>query len=183
MRIVGAILIGIMRGIKNGKAIDIAYISKLSGYSMRHVSRALSYLKAHGYIGIVQRKYKANLFFQKEKLLGGNNFDFINKDRSLEKGKVNRAFKVNTPQILNDTPKSKSALDKELEIVSNMFPFDELLEMAKRCERPFPYNYMDPEEVVGRSIGIVTTPIDMNYYENKRRVEKEQNRELFGYDI
>ena len=64
-----------------------------------------------------------------------------------------------------------------------MFPFDELLEMAKRCERPFPYNYMDPEEVVGRSIGIVTTPIDMNYYENKRRVEKEQNRELFGYDI
>lgn len=181
VRIVGAILIGIMRGIKNGKAIDIAYIAKLSGFSTRHVSRALSYLKAHGYIAIIQRKYKSNLFFQKEKLLGGNNFDFISKDRSLEKGKVNRAFGVGEPQIPNDKPKCKSLLDKQLELVNKIYPFSELLELAKTCDRPFPFNQMDPEEVVGREMGIVTVPIDMEYHKKKRKLDLEQARK-FGYN-
>jgi DNA-binding IscR family transcriptional regulator len=108
VRIVGVTLLSIAKG-RNTLPIDIDFLAKLTGYGNRQISRALAILRHLKYIETMKRKYKSNVFFIKEKLLGGNNGKYYQK--RLRKKRSGKNLKDSGKILKKAAPKNKNLAD------------------------------------------------------------------------
>ena len=179
VRIVGAIILSIMKG-KSRYNIGINYISKLSGFSERHVSRAVSYLVNNGYIATQSRKYKNSIFFIKNKLLNAPQLEYSKRDSRKEKGKLYGAFRKDETQFIDSELEKQILETKKLILESGLDELAIIKSSGGKINKE-PYRHLPTIEFIGRELGIITAPMNEQFILAKRQIEQEESRKFMNY--